>query len=212
MDAPRHATTTSGDAHHDVVTSKHQSDSGLKPLERLTSDDRISRIVPTADYGTDIEFYSVFVREFLRAHYNFCASKMTLARGGKKIALDLTFRESEKWMSKAIKWSRTLDFQRVAMFPDTISVSVTIPLAGRLINLLIDYDELFVTLTAAAFCGAITSDVRDGTLRNAGSAVDAVQYICMPENDLFDAAGIIDQKNWELHLAQIAVIDASRRT
>ena len=42
-------------------------ESGLKPLTRLTSDDRIARIVPDTHAQTELAYYSKFAPEFLRA-------------------------------------------------------------------------------------------------------------------------------------------------
>ncbi|WP_168788877.1 DUF1845 domain-containing protein [Paraburkholderia aromaticivorans] len=189
MDARNRKTTTSGDgSDHDPLTP-NESASGLKPIARLTNDDRIGRIVPTADYSTDIEYYSLFARTFIRAHYNFCASKMTVARGGKSLALDFMFRESEEWMGKAIDWANRFEFQKIPMQCETVSVSITIPLAGRLVSLINDYDQLYIATSGATFRGSITNTERDRTLLNASSKVMAIHTICVPDSECYDVGG-----------------------
>lgn len=189
MDARMNETTTSGDGpDHDALTPNEFA-TGLKPIARLTNDDRIARITPTADYSTDIEYYSLFARTFIRAHYNFCASKMTVARGGKKLALDFQFRESEEWMGKAIAWANHFEFQKIPMQCETVSVSVTIPNAGRLVSLINDYDQLYIATSAAAFMGSITNDVRNKTLLKASSKVMAIHTICVPDSECYDVGG-----------------------
>jgi hypothetical protein len=189
MDAQTHESATSGDGPTSDAVTTNQSATGLKPIERLTSDDRIARIIPTADYGTDIEYYSGFARDFIRAHYNFCAAKMTVARGGKKLALDFGFRDSEEWLGKAIAWANKLEFQSIPMLAEVVHVSITIPLAGRLVSLINDYDLLFVTLTAAVFAGSITNDERNKAFKNASRKIMAIHQICVPDTDRYDVGG-----------------------
>ncbi|MGB8420250.1 DUF1845 domain-containing protein [Paraburkholderia sp.] len=191
MDAPIRKTATSGEGPDQDANKPKQSVTGLKPIERLTNDDRIARIIPTADYGMEIEYYSQFARTFIRAHYNFCAAKMTVAREGKKLALDYRFRESEEWLEKAIVWANKFEFHRIPMVPASIHVSITVPLAGRLVNLINDYDILFMSVSGAAFAGSITNDERNGVLLNASRQVLAIQQLCVPDSDRYDIGGTL---------------------
>src|SRR5438067_1118482 len=50
--------------------------SGLKPIERLTSDTRIARINPESDTTTVLRYSSQFARDYIRSDYNFCAAKI----------------------------------------------------------------------------------------------------------------------------------------
>jgi hypothetical protein len=190
MDARYHDSTTStGDSPSQGAVENTESVSGLKPIKRLTSDDRIARIVPTADYATEIEYYSQFSRDFIRAHYNFCASKMTVARGGKSIALDFAFREAEEWFGNTIAWCDRFDRVPYPMSPEKIGVGIPIPIAGRLVGLIDDYDRLYIMLSYAVFAGSLSNDVRDKVLRNAYFQIMTIHDLCVPDTDRFDVGG-----------------------
>lgn len=189
MDVRASETATSGDGSTQDAAPKTQPSSGLKKIKRLISDDRLSRIHPTADYSTVIEYYSLFAREFIRAHYNFCAAKMTVAREGKATAIDEQFRESEKWMANAIAWTLKFQHYRLPLVAEKITVKIPIPNAARLVALINDYDTFFVNISAAAFAGSITSDVRDKSLANVSRRVMALHTICVPDNDQYDLDG-----------------------
>src|ERR1700692_3322930 len=76
--------------------------SGLKPIQRLTSDDRLARINPTTLARTEFVYYSRYVRDFVRSDYNFAAAKMAVARNGKLRAIENEFRVADVWLTKTI--------------------------------------------------------------------------------------------------------------
>ncbi|PMY02030.1 hypothetical protein, partial [Pseudomonas sp. GW460-13] len=90
-----------------VPNERTAPDTGLKPITRLISADRISRIVPETATKVEVSFSSVFTRRFLHDDYNFVASKCSVARGGKVKALDEAFREAEIWFTRVTEWLAT---------------------------------------------------------------------------------------------------------
>ena len=82
------------------------------PAQALTSDSRLDRIHAETLAKTELQYYSTFAREFCRSDYNFCAAKMTLARGGKLLALDAEFRVAEAFFKKALAWANQLHGRR----------------------------------------------------------------------------------------------------
>src|ERR1700741_3761493 len=102
--SPAHVATPGSAPPGDAPLSNEPTGPGLKPIERLTSDSRIARIIPQSDTRTILKYSSRFARDFVRSDYNFCAAKVTVARNGKLLALDAAFRATDEWLTKAIAW------------------------------------------------------------------------------------------------------------
>src|ERR1700744_4170400 len=83
---------------------KNSAGSGLKPIERLTGDARLERIVPNTIATYSLPYHSEFFREFIHDHWSFCAAKFTVARRGKVKALDVAFREADEWFKLSLAW------------------------------------------------------------------------------------------------------------
>ena len=93
-------------------SSESAGESGLRPLQALTSDSRLARINADTLAKTELPYYSKFAREFLRSDFNFAAAKMTVARGGKLIAIEAEFRAAEAFFKKALDWANKLPGRR----------------------------------------------------------------------------------------------------
>lgn len=92
-------------------------------------------------------------------------------------------------MANAIAWTLKFQHYRLPLVAEKITVKIPIPNAARLVALINDYDTFFVNISAAAFAGSITSDVRDKSLANASRRVMALHTICVPDNDQYDLDG-----------------------
>lgn len=164
--------------------------SGLKPIERLTSDARIARIIPQSDATTVFVYRSRFVRDFLRADYNFCASKVTVARAGKVKALDTAFREVGGWLGKTIVWIEKNHYSRpIAMASDRIELIVTHPHAGALLRCLQQYERVFDMSTRALLASKLTPQERENLLANAEKRIKHIVQVCIPDTDRYDFDG-----------------------
>ncbi|MGU7775689.1 DUF1845 domain-containing protein [Burkholderia sp. MR1-5-21] len=165
------------------------SASGLKPIERLTSDTRIARIIPTSDSTTVLRYSSQFARNFIRGDYNFCASKITVARGGKTRALEVALRDVSEWLRKATAWVEQHNARKVGLPHERIELQVTRPLAGLLVRCLTQYDRLFVSTMEAMLAEKITAQDRATILANAEGRIKQISLICTPDNDQYDSDG-----------------------
>lgn len=168
---------------------KLKSVSGLKPIERLTSDTRVARIVPESDTATVLHYSSQFARDFIRSDYNFCAAKIAVARGGKVLALQSALRDASEWLRKTSEWIARHDARPIDMLPEKIELVITRPLAGLLVRCLTQYDRIFVGSIAAMLAEKITSTDRANILANAERRIRHVVQICMPDNDQYDFDG-----------------------
>jgi len=170
-------------------------DSGPKPIRRLLSQDRVSRIVPHTDSGTVLTYCSDFVRDFLRSDYNFIASKMSVATKGKTLALDNRFRDANTWMDEKLTWSRSFRRRSMSLRYDKREVVVTNSLAGRLIRLLNQHDQLFANVLGAYMAGNIDAAQKDDALLGAGRHIRAIHRLCIPDNDRFSRDGELLEAN-----------------
>ncbi|SDR54929.1 protein of unknown function [Paraburkholderia fungorum] len=168
---------------------KLKSVSGLKPIERLTSDTRVARIVPESDTATVLHYSSQFARDFIRSDYNFCAAKIAVARGGKVQALQSALRDASEWLRKTSEWIARHDARPIDMLPEKIELVITRPLAGLLVRCLTQYDRIFVGSIAAMLAEKITSTDRANILANAEKRIRHIVQICMPDNDQYDFDG-----------------------
>lgn len=166
------------------------SGTGLKPIARLTSDSRIEKIIPESNARTVLRYSSQFARDFIRSDYNFCASKMAVARKGKVRALDTALRETSEWLSKAIAWVEKHNARELRMEYEEIELTITRPLAGSLVRCLTQYDRLWVrTLEAQLARKFATDDAREIALANAEKRIRHIRHVCMPDNDQYAADG-----------------------
>ncbi|KVN06865.1 AcaB family transcriptional regulator [Burkholderia diffusa] len=162
---------------------------GLKPIQRLTSDSRIDKIVPDSDAVTILHYSSVFARTFIRSDYNFCAAKIAVARGGKVLAVQTALRETADWMRKATQWVERHNARALTFPYEQIELKVTRPLAGLLVRCLTQYDRLFVASMEAQLAEKITPQDRANILKNAEGRILHVRTVCIPDNDRYDADG-----------------------
>ncbi|VWC42108.1 hypothetical protein BLA23254_07052 [Burkholderia lata] len=164
---------------------------GLKPIQRLTSDSRIDKIVPDSDAVTILNYSSLFARTFVRSDYNFCAAKITVARGGKVRALEIALRDAADWMRKATAWVEKHNARSLAFPSEQIELKVTRPLAGLLVRCLTQYDRLFTATMEAQLADKITAQERANILKNAEGRILYVRTACIPDNDRYDADGTV---------------------
>jgi hypothetical protein len=165
------------------------SASGLKPIERLTSDSRIDRIIPESDTLTVLQYSSQFARDFIRSDYNFCAAKITVARGGKLHALDTAVREASEWLKKSIDWVARHNARSIELPHEVIELKITRPLAGALVRCLTQFDRLFVATLEAVLAEKIQSTDRANILANAERRIRHIAQVCIPDNDQYDFDG-----------------------
>jgi hypothetical protein len=162
---------------------------GLKPIERLTSDSRIARIIPQSDSRTILRYSSRFARDFVRSDYNFCAAKVTVARNGKLRALDAAFREANEWLTRTIAWIEKRNARSFLPPYEEIELLVTHPLAGRLVRCLTQYDRISTRSMEAVFDDKLQPDKRAAMLANAAERIRHIVHVCVPDNDQYDFDG-----------------------
>ena len=165
--------------------------SGLRPIARLTSDDRLARINPETLAKTELHYYSAFAREFVRSDYNFCAAKMTLARGGKLLALEAEFRNAEAFFKKAIGWASRLHGRSTGHAPETVTLEIKHPLSGRLVRLLTIYDQLFIKTMEALIARTVMPLDRKTALGSAEARIKQIPFLCIPDNDRYAPEGVL---------------------
>jgi len=163
--------------------------SGLKPIERLTSDTRIARINPESDTTTVLRYSSQFARDYIRSDYNFCAAKIAVARGGKVRALENALRETAEWLRKTDGWLARHELRAIDMPHEEIELVVTRPLAGLLVRCLTQFDRIFGKSLAAVVMGKITPEARARMLSNAERRLKHIVQVCMPDNDQYEFDG-----------------------
>ncbi|MFX1670874.1 DUF1845 domain-containing protein [Paraburkholderia sp. A2WS-5] len=165
------------------------SATGLKPIERLTSDTRYAKIIPDAAQTTLLRYSSLFVRAFIRSDYNFCATKISVARDGKLRALDQAMRETGEWFRKANDWIEQLGARTLPRPFETIELEVKRPLAGQLVRCLTQYERLFERAFSAR-AGQVLSDERcTAMLANAEKKLNRIVQLCIPDNEEYEPDG-----------------------
>ncbi|MCP3712455.1 DUF1845 domain-containing protein [Paraburkholderia sp. CNPSo 3274] len=165
------------------------SGTGLKPIERLTSDTRYAKIIPDSAQVTTLKYSSIFVRTFLRSDYNFCASKISVARDGKLRALDHAIRETTEWFTKAIVWTEQLGARHLPRRYETIELEVKRPLAGQLVRCLTQYERLFARAWSAHASHLLSQERCTATLANAEKKLNRITLLCVPDNEEYDFDG-----------------------
>ncbi|MEN7527608.1 MULTISPECIES: hypothetical protein [unclassified Cupriavidus] len=165
------------------------SSSGPKPIRRMLSETRVSKIVPQTDSGTEIAYCTDFVRNFLRSDYNFCAAKFSVASKSKTLALDEAFREAQQWMDKKLSWIEDKPRRYISMKFSDRQIVVTHPLAGRLIRLLNQHDRLVHRALGAYVAQTINDKEKDDAILGAARHIRAIHRLCIPDNDRFSPDG-----------------------
>jgi hypothetical protein len=180
-DPPRRATPP---------TAQSLGDTGLKPIQRMMSADRLARINPETHAQVELHYSSVFARDFIRSDYNFCAAKMAIARGGKLAALDAEFRVAEQWFKRVNTFFELRHGRTVPAHPEKITLEIKHPLSGRLAKLVTVYDRLFLKTLEGLMAGSISSTERENALNTAESRIKKIAWLCIPDSDQFTAEGI----------------------
>jgi hypothetical protein len=181
------------------LSSAQGTSTGLRPIQRLTSDDRLARIHPETLAKTELRYYSAFAREFVRSDYNFCASKMTVARGGKLIALEAEFRNAEAFFRKALGWAGRLHGRGVHLDPETVTLEIKHPMSGRLVRLLTIYDQLFLKTMEALVARTVMAHDRKAALDSAEARIKQIPFLCIPDNDRYAPEGVLLPDATEAH-------------
>jgi hypothetical protein len=166
-------------------------DGGLRPIKRLTSDDRLARIHPETLAKTELFYYSDFARTFVRSDYNFCAAKMTVARGGKLIALETEFHTAEAFFRKALAWASRLHGRSAALKPESVTLEIRHPMSGRLVRLLTIYDQLFRKTMEALIGRSVMAQDRQAALDAAAARIREIRQVCIPDNDRYAPDGAL---------------------
>jgi hypothetical protein len=164
---------------------------GLKPIQRMMSADRLARIHPETLAQTELRYSSVFARDFLRSDYNFCASKMTIARDGKLAAIDAEFRVAETWFKKANAFFELRPKRSVAVQPEAITLEIKHPLSGRLVRVVTLYDRLFIRTLEGLMAQSVSSHERENALNSAESRIKKIAWLCIPDSDQFTPEGTL---------------------
>jgi hypothetical protein len=176
---------------HSPASRESAEKSGLRPLNRLTSDSRLARINADTLAKTELPYYSLFAREFLRSDFNFAAAKMTVARGGKLLAIEAEFRVAEAFFRKALEWAAKLPGRRAPAHPEMVTLEIKHAMSGRLVRLLSMYDQLFLKTMEALMLRSVTPQTRQAALEAAEARVKQIPFLCMPDNDRFAPEGVL---------------------
>lgn len=186
-DSAAHAPTPEGEAPSPWALSH----SGLKPISRLSSDARMARIIPDSHHRHMLRYCSTFARNFIRSDYNFCAAKMTVARGGKVRAIEQAFKSAEEWYSKALAWLLQHAGRESTIHYSTIEVEIPTALAGRLIRLLNEYDNVWRLSMGSVMSELLQPEARQTLLLNAEKRLAMIRQACIPDTDRFDRDGTL---------------------
>ncbi|QET04008.1 hypothetical protein FOB72_17800 (plasmid) [Cupriavidus pauculus] len=174
-----------------ISSQSPASPAGPRPIQRLLSQDRVSRIIPDTNSTAVLSYCSDFVRDFLRSDYLFCTAKMSVATKGKILALDNRFRDANAWMDEKLTWARRLRPRLISLRYDTREVVVTHSLGGRLVRLMNQHDQLFANVLGAYMGGKIDAAEKDNALLGAGRHIRAIHRLCIPDNDRFSRDGTL---------------------
>ncbi|SAK98482.1 hypothetical protein AWB76_07538 [Caballeronia temeraria] len=172
-------------------SNESAAESGLRPLSRLTSDSRLARIHAETLAQTELPYYSKFAREFLRSDFNFAAAKMTVARGGKLIAIEAEFRAAEAFFKKALDWANKLPGRRTPTQPEWVTLEIKHAMSGRLVRVLSMYDQLFLKTMEALMFRSLTPRTRQAALEAAEIRVRQIPFLCIPDNNRFAPEGVL---------------------
>ncbi|KND58048.1 hypothetical protein BVER_00313c [Candidatus Burkholderia verschuerenii] len=173
------------------VQNDNLGESGPRPLARLTSDDRLARINPHTLAQTELLYCSRFAREFCRGKFNFAAAKMTVARGGKLIAIESEFRTAEAFFRKALDWANKLRGRSTDIPAEMVTLEIKHAMSGRLVRLLTMYDQLFQKTMEAMLLRTITAQTRQAALEAAEARVKKIAFLCIPDNEQFAPEGVL---------------------
>ncbi|CAM2158301.1 conserved protein of unknown function (plasmid) [Pararobbsia alpina] len=161
----------------------------LKPIDRLTGDARLAKIIPNSADIHEMSYHSKFVRGFIKAHWSFCAAKFTVARRGKVKALDNAFREAETWFKAADAWISEHPKIMMHLVSDRFPLEVTHPNCGRLMRLMTSYDKLFADTTFALLQRSILNTDRERALAAAERRFLRIRRLCEPDPSKFTNDG-----------------------
>jgi hypothetical protein len=173
------------------LNSESTDQSGLRPLKRLTGDSRLARINADTLAQTELPYYSRFAREFLRSDFNFAAAKMTVARGGKLIAIEAEFRAAEAFFKRALDWANKLPGRRAPTQPEMVTLEIKHAMSGRLVRVLSMYDQLFLKTMEALLLRSVTPQTRQSALEAAEVRVKQIPFLCRPDNDQYAPEGTL---------------------
>ena len=165
------------------------SGTGLKPIERLTSDTRYAKIIPDSERLTELRYSSQFTRDFVRSDYNFCAAKISVARGGKLRALDVACRETSAWLSKAVTWVEEHGAHQFPWPYEIVQLDVKRPLAGQLVRCLLLYERLHKRTQEARNEHKLLPERCAAMLANAEKKIKHIVQVCMPDNEEYEFDG-----------------------
>jgi hypothetical protein len=166
-----------------------ESQSGLKPIRRLTSDDRLAKIIPSTLARTEFMYYSRFVRDFVRSDYNFAAAKMAVARNGKLRAIENEFRVADAWLGKTITAISKRHQRVMPVSAEKIELEIKHALSGRLVRLLEQYDRLFIGTMRCQMALTVTSRERQSILDAAEARINQIPFLCIPDANQFASDG-----------------------
>ncbi|MFP3709509.1 DUF1845 domain-containing protein [Paraburkholderia sp. SIMBA_009] len=172
-----------------AVLTPVPSGTGLKPIERLTSDTRYAKIIPDSQQLTALQYSSLFTRTFVRSDFNFCATKISVARGGKLRALDKTLRETSEWFTKALAWVEQHRARNLPWPCETIELDVKRPLTGQLVRCLSQYERLFKRAIETRNEQKLGDERCSAMIANAEKKLKHIVQVCIPDNDQYDADG-----------------------
>jgi hypothetical protein len=171
--------------------STAESQSGLKPIQRLTSDERLARINPTTLARTEFTYYSRFNRDFLRSDYSFAAAKMAVARNGKQRAIENEFRVADAWFAKMLKSIMKRHLRIVPVTGELIELEIKHALSGRLVRLLVQYDHLFIATMGGQMARTVSDHDRQTILNAAEARIKQIPFLCIPDTDRFTSDGLL---------------------
>ena len=166
-----------------------ESQSGLKPIQRLTSDDRLAKINPSTLARTEFMYYSRFVRDFVRSDYNFAAAKMAVARNGKLRAIENEFRVADAWLSKTVAAISKRHQRVMPVSAEKIELEIKHALSGRLVRLLVQYDRLFIGTMRCQMARTVSARERQSILEAAEARINQIPFLCIPDADQFASDG-----------------------
>jgi len=166
-----------------------ESQSGLKPIQRLTSDDRLARINPTTLARTEFVYYSRYVRDFVRSDYNFASAKMAVARNGKLRAIENEFRVADVWLTKTITAISKRHLRILPVSGEGIELEIKHALSGRLVRLLAQYDRLFIATMRGQMALTVSARERQTILDAAEARINQIPFLCIPDADQFASDG-----------------------
>ena len=109
----------------------------------------------------------------------------------KLIAIEAEFRAAEAFFKKALDWANKIPGRRTPVQPEMVTLEIKHAMSGRLVRLLLMYDQLFLKTMEALMLRSVTAQTRQAALEAAEIRVKQIPFLCIPDNNRFAPEGVL---------------------